>query len=595
MSKQFLAAFILSIGLVGCGDDPAETSPGSAGQPVVNNESPDSPAAQATTATDIASSIYRNGKIYTVDGNNSWAQALAVVDGKIVAVGSNDVVMTHAGAGTVVHDLGGAMVMPGIHDTHLHPSDAGIQKTLQCSFLAGDVGDLLEIVDSCVAATPAGQWVRGGQWNDGHLASGESPKAILDKIAPNHPVFLMDWSVHNAWVNSKALAEFGINKDTPNPPGGVIVRDPQTGEATGILLDNAAYNYRRQLPTYSLDKRVEALAWSIEQIAGFGVTTFKEALVTTATMQAYAALNAQQRLPLRVKTSLTWKSSWANSHADEQGLIEVRSTFATPMIDTRFAKIMLDGIPPAYTAALLEPYAPSEAHGDQHRGELMLAPEELAKDVIALDKSGLSIKMHATGDRSVRVALDAVAAARAANDASGVMHEVSHAAMIHADDIPRFAELNVAAEMCPILWYPIAGLDWDAWLGPERAKMWPVKSLLEANALVTYGSDWPVVPTPNPWRGIEAMVTRSDPAGPGDAPDWAEEAIDLAAAIRIFTHNGAIANRAGEASGSLEVGKDADFIALDRNIFEVPVTDVGEVQVELMVVGGQTVFDKRSQ
>ena len=296
-------------------------------------------------------------------------------------------------------------------------------------------------------------------------------------------------------------------------------------------------------------------------------------------------------LPLNVKTNLTWKSSWANSHDDEIALINSCADNATDSIDTDFAKIMLDGIPPTYTAAMLEPYEPSEAFGDAWIGKLMHTPEDLAADVIALDAQGLTIKIHATGDRSVRTALDAFESARKANGDSGLIHEVSHAELIHPDDVPRFAELNVAAEMCPILWYPIPGLDWEAWLGPDR-EVWPVRTLIESGALVIYGSDWSVVPTPNPWPGIESMVTRSDPTGASDESLWPEQSVDLATTIRIFTINGAIANKAGNSSGSLEVGKDADFIVLDRTVFEVPISDVGETQVLLSVVGSMTVVDK---
>ena len=219
-------------------------------------------------------------------------------------------------------------------------------------------------------------------------------------------------------------------------------------------------------------------------------------------------------------------------------------------------------------------------------------PSVLAEDVTELDRQGLTIKMHSTGDRSVRVALDAVEAARKANGPSGIIHEVSHALMIHPDDIPRFQALGVAAEMCPNLWYPIAGLDWERWLGPARAKIWPVKTLVASGALVTYGSDWPVVPTPNPWPAIEAMVTRSDPAR-GGPPDWPEQAVDLETALRIFTANGAVANKVGDRSGILATGRDADFIVLDRNVFEMPITDVGETRVVMSVVGGVIVFDRR--
>ncbi len=543
-------------------------------------------------ATAAADAVYMNAKIYTVDAANSWASAVAVTDGSIVAIGTDEDMATHIGDDTTVHDLQRRMVMPGIHDTHIHPSDAGIQKRLQCSFLTYDLNEALDAIKSCLADIPEGGWLRGGQWNEGlFVGSNKAPKNILDEIAPNHPVFLMDWTVHNAWVNTKALEAFGIDDDTPDPNGGVIVRDLETREANGILLDNAAYDYRRSLPAYSLKNRSAALAWSIDQIAAYGVTTFKEALVTAASMEAYADLHSKGELPLNVKTNLTWKSSWAKSHEDEIALIESRGNHANNNIDTDFVKIMLDGIPPTYTAAMLEPYEPNDTFGDEWVGMLMHTPEDLAIDVTALDEMGLTIKIHATGDRSVRIALDAFEKAREANGDSGLIHEVSHAALIHRDDIPRFAELNVAAEMCPILWYPIPGLDWEAWAGPDQ-QVWPVRTLVESGALVIYGSDWAVVPTPNPWPGIESMVTRSDPSGLDDDTLWPEQAVDLAIAIRIFTINGAIANKVGDTSGSLEVGKDADFIVLDRNVFEVPISDVGETQVLLSVVGGKSVVDE---
>lgn len=547
---------------------------------------PDSPAIPAADA------VYTNAKVYTVSADGGWANAIAVTNGKIVAIGSDADMLARTGEATVVHDLGGRMLMPGIHDTHIHPSDAGVGKTIECSFLTYQLSEALDAMKGCLADLDEGEWLRGGQWNDGLFVGVDKlPKEILDEIAPDNPVFLMDWSVHNAWVNSRALEMLGVDDDTPNPNGGVIVRKSGSGEATGILLDNAAYDLRRQLPEYTLQQRSDALAWSIDQIASFGITTFKEALVTTANMEAYSDLEAKGALPLNVKTNLTWKSSWAKSHEDEIALIDARANFASDRIDPNFAKIMLDGIPPTYTAAMLEPYLPSEAFGDQWIGKLMIEPEQLREDVVALDAKGLTVKIHATGDRSARTALDAFEAARRINGDSGLIHEVSHAELIHPDDVPRFAELNVAAEMCPILWYPIPGLDWAAWLGEDR-KVWPVKNLVESGALVIYGSDWPVVPTANPWPGIEAMVTRADPTGASDATLWPEQAIDLATTIRIFTLNGAIANKAADRSGSLEVGKDADFIVLDRNIFEVPITDVGETQVLMSVVGGKEVVNR---
>lgn len=553
----------------------------------VGCESRESAGTADAVAKDVADSVYVNGKIYTVDDGETWAEAIAVRDGRIAAVGTDTEVRALAGETTKVTDLGGKMLMPGIHDTHVHPVDAGIQKTLECSFRSYDLDEVLAIVQDCIAATPMGEWVRGGQWNEGLFSSGKMPKAILDEISPEHPVFFMDWSVHNAWVNSKGLELLGIDADTPDPSGGVIVRD-DSGEATGILLDNAAYSARWLMPRYSNEQTAAALAYSLDEIKSYGVTTIRDAIVTRQEMEAYDTLRRSDKLPLRVKTSLSWKSTWAESHEDEQALIAERAKYRDPLIDTEFAKIMLDGIPPTLTAALIEPYEPNDQFPADYRGHLMIPADVLKDDVTGLDAQGLTVKIHATGDGSARAALDSFEAARKANGDSGLIHEVSHAEMIHPDDMPRFKELNVAAEMCPIIWYPIPGLDWETWIG-DRVPVWPVKSLLAHGALVTYGSDWPVVPTANPWPGIEAMVTRSDPADPSSGPDYPEEAIDLASAVRIFTRNSAVANKMGESSGTISVGKDADFIVLDRNIFEVPIESVGETEILLSVVAGQAI------
>lgn len=543
-------------------------------------------------SVDSADSIYHHGKVYTVDANNSWAEAVAVTDGKIIAVGSNDEVLKLAGASSKMIDLGGRMMMPGIHDTHIHPADAGISRTLECSFLSNDLNEVLEILKGCVAEAAPGEWIRGGQWNEGYFINNpKKPKEILDEIAPNNPVFLMDWSVHHAWVNTEALELFKIDKDTADPVGGVINRDPASGEATGLLYDNAAYNKRHELPAYSLEEETAALLWSINEIKQYGITTIKDAIVTDSNMAAYQELARTNQLSIRVKTNLTWKSAWAKSHQHEKELIANRSNFKHEMIDTDFIKIMLDGVPMTYTSALIDPYEPNNVVGPDHRGELMIPADQLIKDVIELDKQGLSVKIHATGDGSARAALDAFEAARKANGPQDVIHEVSHAEMIHPDDVARFKELNVVAEMCPIIWYPIPGLTWEEWFG-DRTPQWQVKTLYDSGAIVSYGSDWPVVPTANPWPGIEAMVTRSDPYQAELKTEFVEEAVDLATAIRIFTHNSAKANKVGDSSGSIEVGKDADFIVLNQNLFETDIMAVGDTNVVLSVVAGNPVVNE---
>ena len=548
-------------------------------------------ACQERPPLELADSIYHNGRVYTVDPEDSWAQAIAVKNGRLLAVGSDQQAAQFRGEQTVDVDLQGRMVMPGIHDMHLHPLKGSIKKHYECSFSSAlGMDDILQAVADCAAQLEPGQWLRGGQWPS-HLLKSERPptRQLLDAITTEHPVFLLDWALHNAWVNSHALERLGIVPETANPPGGEIQRDPNSGLATGVLLDNAAYDAMARLPAYSPEQNATAAALAIDEFLSLGITAFKDAMTTSDALTAYRTVDQEMGLKARVHTSLAWKSSWSTSHDEELANIEARASYASPMLRTEFAKIMLDGVPLTRTSALLEPYLPGGGHGEDFRGELMFDVDELNGDVAWLDAQGLTIKIHATGDRSARVALDAIEYARRSNGDSGLLHEISHAQFLDGADLPRFRDLGVAAEMCPILWYPTASDDARAAvLGAERAgRMWPMRSLIDSGALVFYGSDWPaVVPNPNPWPGIEAMVTRRNPYTDAAASQWPEQAISLAEAVRVVTINGAAAGKSSSETGSLEAGKAADFIVLDRNIFEVPIEQVGDTRVLLTVVSG---------
>ncbi len=535
--------------------------------------------------------IYTNGFIYTVNPERPNAEALAVRDGKITAVGSNDEVQALVSDEARVVDLDGRMLMPGIHDMHAHPMEAGEKYNFQCAFpFTFTMDQIIAKLTECAAETPPGEWIRGGQWAMELLETDTVPhKDILDAITREHPIYLGDSTVHGAWLNSRALAELGIDEGTPDPQGGVILREPGTMEPTGVLVDNAAYNILDDLPAYSDEQYEVALAWAMHEMNKVGVTSVKEALTDGRSLKAFRGLDQDGRLTMKVSTSIAWRMHWI----DYETNVRQRADYATENVGTEFIKIMLDGIPPTRTAAMLDPYLPDENYGDSFTGKLIHSPEQLTEDMVYLDGQGLTVKVHATGDRAVRVTLDAVEAARKANGDSGMMHEISHAELIHPDDLPRFKELNVAAEFSPILWYPSMLVQvMEQVIGEERAnRFWPTRSLLEAGAHVIYGSDWPsVVPDPNPWPGIEAMVTRRDPYGNFPGTLWPEQAVDLETALRIFTINGAAAGKQAHRTGSIEVGKSADFIVLDRNIFRVPVEDISETKVLLTVVSGKEVY-----
>lgn len=547
-------------------------------------------AAPAVAHADV---VYSNGRIYTGEPEPAWVEALAVKDGRLMVVGDAAAVQAVTGPATRSVDLAGRMVMPGIIDTHVHPMDAGRKELLECGFPFSHTMDaILQRVAQCAAATPKGEWVRGGQWSAEMLGGRNPPRReLLDASVPDHPVFLMDSTVHNAWLNTTALQLLGIDAKSAAPKGGTILKDAR-GEPTGILLDKAAYQVMQQLPAFAPQQYVDAIAWAVRSLNAVGVTAMKDAQADHHTLGAYGAAEKTGVLTMRVAASMPWKNSWSETHEQEQQNIAARGEFKSALVNNRFIKMFLDGIPPTRTAAFLEPYLPDAAHPQPDTGTLNLTPEELAADVTALDAQGLTIKIHATGDRSVRTALDAFAAARKAAGRSDLRHEVAHAEAISAEDLPRFAELNVTAEMSPILWYPSPLVEsMNTVLGRERVQnWWPIRALLESGARVSYGSDWPsVVPSPSPWPGIEAMVTRKDPYGVHEGTQGPEQAIDLAQALRIFTLAGAEALYLENETGSLKTGKHADFIVLDRNLFDIPPEQIGDTQVMLTVLGGREI------
>ena len=543
----------------------------------------------------VADAIYTNARVYTVDAANSWAEAIAVRDGAFMAVGKRADVEALAGPATLRVDLGGRMVMPGIHDMHAHLPQAGTKALFECGFpFSLGIPEIIEKVKGCAAGTAKDKWIRGGQWALETLDLPEPPhRKLLDAVAPDTPVFLMDSTVHAGWVNSKALEVLGITRDTPNPTGGVVVRDAN-GDATGILLDYAAYAAVQKIGHWSQQQMEEALTWSISQLNAEGVTAIKEAMANGPALDGYAALQKAGKLNAHLGLHLIWRSPEGGTQEEMEQTLARRAAAAGPDLSTDFVKIMLDGIPPSQTAALLEPYVLDAKHPEPHRGYLTIEPAQLTEDVVKMDAQGLTVKIHATGDRSVRVALDAFEAARKANPSARLRHEISHAEMISPEDMPRFKALNVTAEMSPILWYPSPlHAAMEGVLGLERAgRFWPVKSFVDSGALVIYGSDWPsVVPSPSPWPGIEAMVTRRDPYAVNPGVLNAPEAVDLATALRIFTRNGAEALYTQDSTGSIEPGKSADFIVLDHNLFDIPPEQIGDTKVLRTVFRGRTVHE----
>lgn len=528
--------------------------------------------------------VLEGGRIYTVNAQSDWAEALAVRDGVIVAVGDRAAVSELIGDKTEVIDLQGRLVLPGIIDQHAHPFYAGEEPLFQCR-VAFDASfdELLSAVAQCSRETAEDDWIVGSAWGS-HLietlSTGEALES-LDAVSAGRPVIFRDDTAHNVWANSRVLELAGIDASTEDPDRGVIVKDPQTGAPTGLLLETAAKLAQRAIPPRSAEDDAAAAAYGARTLNSFGVTSFLDAAVPPRIAAAYARLDREGRLTARV--GLAFSDGLLTVHAPESlsEIVAGREAFASENVLTDYVKLFLDGVPTSWTSAFLKPYLPTEAYGADFHGETHYSQERLNELVTAFDAQGLTIKIHAAGDASLRMALDAVEAARAANG-GGKIHQIAHAGYIHGDDLPRFAELRVVADASPILWFPTPILTViENTLGAERAnRWWPFRELTDSGAIVAAGSDWPAAtPIPDPWTGLEALVSRRDPDGRLAGALWPEQALSLEEAVRVYTINGAIAMNINAETGSLEVGKSADFIILDRNIFTVPVDDISETAV----------------
>ncbi len=542
---------------------------------------------------DVADVIVTGGKVRTSTG---WADAMAVRRGVIVAVGDASAVGKLRGPATRVFDVKGATVLPGLHDTHVHPMDGGITER-RCKILQGlDLAAVQKAVKACVARAAAGEWILGGQW-DAPALGGTPDKAALDQVAPGQPVLLDDTSGHSAWANSKALAAAGITKDTPNPPGGIIERNAR-GEPTGVLREGSAIGMVKQHAPPAPDAAIKAaLRWSLDRMLSYGITSFAEASTgfiagIDREMRTYAELADAGVLKQRVTLCL----GWSPGNAAAEKAIADRNLYARPNLAADCVKMFLDGVPTdGHTAAMLQPYADAVAgrsDAASQTGILLLDQNVLNAAVTRFDKMGLTVKFHAAGDAAVRAGLNAIEAARKANGWSGLMHNVGHCTFVNPADIARARAIGATFEVSPYLWGPSPINDAiTAAVGPEIIKrVWPVREMLDAGALVTPGSDWSVVPSVNPWIGIETLVTRQV-AGGSTNTFGAAEAITLPEAMDLFTVNSARLERRADKLGRLDPGYLADFIVVDRNPYDVPIAQVHDTKVRMTFIGGEKVFD----
>jgi len=560
--------------------------------------------------------VYRNGTVYTVDTRDSVQQALAVRAGRIVYVGHNAGAMRLAGKGTRVVDLQGRMLMPGLIDAHMHPQSGG-SRLLNCSldYQPLTVSQFQARIQACLdrdTKAPQRRWLVVVNWfQQGMQPQGEAATAaLLDVLKTARPIIVRSSFGHSVLLNTRGLALAGVKRDTPDPAAGKIVRDAG-GAATGLLEDAAQDMAMGLLPPLTVAENLAASSAALDALCRQGITSFLDAWTDPETMTAFATLQRRGRLTARAHFAVLVKPDKGSARAAVAALVKQRKQFdqgptrVLPSMQVRHAKLFMDGViaAPAFTGALLAPYLvdkgtaaqPDWQPGASNGPPGYFSAPALRATLAELARQGIDPHIHADGDRAVRESLDAIEGERITRGGKGLRPVLAHAEIVDPADYPRFASLDVT----PVLSFQWAKPAPDTvgalkdYLGPARyAAVEPQALLLDAGARVAYGSDWPVDPLDIPFA-LKVAVTRT--AAPSAGEEFAgrltsQPGMPRSAVLRAITMNAAYTLRQESRLGSLEVGKLADFIVLDRNFFDVADEDIAGIRVLQTVVGGKLVY-----
>ena len=550
----------------------------------------DSSAAQnAQDATPhAADTILVNGKVYTVNARQPWAHAVAIRDGKVFSVGEDAEIERLRGAATKVIDAGGKLVLPGFVDCHIHFLEGSISLGQANLEGAKNPADIQGILREYAEKHPGNGWILGGGWNYAMFGEENLPnKRYLDELFPNRPVFLYGYDGHTSWANSNALQLAGINKDTPNPANGAIVRDPKTGEATGALKESAGHLVGKLIPKPTRQEKLAALRAGIHWANENGLTRVHSAGGDFQDFDLYDELLRRGELTLRMYIAYFLDPPELRPK-DIAAIEDARRKYTGDWLSGGVVKMMIDGVVESHTAAMLEPYTDDPAT----KGKLFWDPGKYKAAVAELDRRGLQLFTHAIGDYGVRTALDAYENAESVNNTQDRRPRIEHIETITAADIPRFGKLGVIASMQPLHAYPDEDTlrVWAGNVGPDRAsRAWVWNDISKTGGRLAFGSDWNVV-TLNPWEGLQMAVTRQTTEGKPEGGWMPQECITLAQAVEAYTLGAAYAGRREKTEGSIEPGKLADLIVVSQNIFEVDPHRIAQTKVVKTIVGGKVVY-----
>jgi len=542
-------------------------------------------------SSSTANLVLKNGFIYTVDGQRTVAEAIAVKDGKFIYVGSNSEVNKYIGKETKIIDLDKRMVLPGFFDSHCHPAYGAAHQLFDVMFTGlNSIAEYQKAIKDFAAKHPDAKFIKGRGWKNTLFGKTGPDKKLIDEIIRDIPVALDDEGGHASWVNSKTMELAGITKETKDPRSGVIERDPKTGEPTGTLREGAAKLISDIFPDYTVEQLMQALEAYQKMAAQFGITTAHDATVDAGgnDFKAYKNLEKENRLAMRFRASLFVDP--AKGLEQVKQLIAEREKNNGSLFQTNGAKIYIDGVVEGGTAYLKEPFK----HLPNFRGVPRWETDKLNSMCAELDKNKFQIHVHSIGDAATALTLDAFAYAMKKNEKRDSRNLITHIQLVDPKDILRFKELGVVAVPQPY-WFMKDDYYYNLqvpYLGLKRADdEYPMESFFKAGVVVASASDYAVTIPCNPLKAIQIGITRSC-LGINDPKEilWPEERATLEQMIASFTINGAYANFLENTTGSIEVGKMADLIVLDKNLFKIPVDEINKVKVILTFFAGKEVF-----
>ncbi|WP_396213052.1 amidohydrolase [Gemmatimonas sp.] len=531
-------------------------------------------------AAQSADVVYVNARVWTGDSAAPAAEALAVRDGRLMAVGTDAAARALIGASTRVIDLGGRRVVPGFIDAHWHLPTESRADLVD----AGSVQEIVKRLRQWAAKLPKGTWVVGRGWTPTDFPQNAAHKRYLDAAFPNRPVLISDRDGHQALANSVALRLAKVSATTKDPAQGVIERGAG-GDPTGLLKESARGLVSRLVPPPTRADVARRIQEEMEAASSFGITMVQEASRRAPSGAVFDALaDAARADTMRLRWYVSVPFNPGATRAELARYVQLKAQYPGPWLRYGIAKGMLDGTVDAQTAAMLEPYANTDATGLP-----FWSGPVLNKGVARYDSAGLQVELHAIGDKAVRMALDAYALAQKKNGRRDSRHRVEHIEVPHPSDLPRFKQLGVIASTQAIFATPdVTTLtNYAPLLGAKRSALANnFRQFDDAGARQAFGSDYPVFPM-DVIRGMYTAVTRMTPEGTPRGGWYPAGRITLEAALRHYTRDAAYAGFMENDAGMLRAGMLADFVVLSEDLFSVPPAELLRVKVLRTVVGGR--------